>query len=361
MKKESIFQELKVIDLSTVLAGPSVGTFFAELGAEVIKIEHPDYPDVTRSWKLEQESKDSSVSAYFSSINYLKNYLSLDLKNEDHHKRLMGMVETADVVLMNFKKGAQEKLKITDKQLRSVNEKLIIGKISGFGDQSDRVAYDLILQAESGFMSMNGTPESGPVKMPLALIDVLAAHHLKEGILIELLQKEISKKTYEGVSISVSLYDAAVSSLINQASNYLMTGKVPHRIGSLHPNIAPYGELFKTKDNVIITFAIGSNLHFEKLCNYLGKNELVNDERFKTVQQRVKNRFKLKEVLEEQVKKVDAEDIIKSLNKQYVPCGAIKDLEAVFDSSEANKLIREENIDGIDTKRVTSIAFKRTT
>src|SRR5690606_15808816 len=103
----------------------------------------------------------------------------------------------------------------------------------------------LILQAESGFMSMNGTPESGPVKMPVALIDVLAAHHLKEGILLALYERENSGK---GKAVCVSLYDAALSSLVNQASNYLMAGKVPQRIGSLHPNIAPYGEIFETKD-----------------------------------------------------------------------------------------------------------------
>lgn len=361
MKKQSIFQDLKVIDLSTVLAGPSVGTFFAELGADVTKVEHPDFPDVTRSWKLGKESADSSVSAYFSSINYLKKYLKLNLKDKDQHKRLMGIVRNADVVVMNFKKGGQEKLGITDEQLRSVNDKLIIGKISGFGDENDRVAYDLILQAESGFMSMNGTPKSGPIKMPLAFIDVFAAHHLKEGLLIELLQKERLKEKYSGSSISVSLYDAAVSSLTNQASNFLMTGNVPQRIGSLHPNIAPYGELFKTKDDVTITFAIGSNLHFLKLCNYLGLSELANDIRFKTVQQRVENREELKNLIAAPVRKINASEILATLNAQFVPCGEVKDLKAVFSQPEAQKLVREEKIDGINTKRVTSIAFKKST
>lgn len=358
---KNVFQNLKVIDLSSVLAGPSVGTFFAELGADVVKVEHPDHPDVTRFWKLSSEPKEAPVSAYFSSINYLKEYVFLNLKNERDHSQLMEMVKDADVVVMNYKKGAQQKLSITDQQLREENPQLIIGKISGFGDQSDRVAYDLILQAESGFMSMNGTIESGPVKMPLAFIDVLAAHHLKHALLIELLQKERQGMDYQGQSVSVSLYDAAVSSLTNQASNYLMTGKVPQRIGSLHPNIAPYGELFETKDGKTITFAIGSNLHFEKLCNYLDLEKLSSDDRFTTVQNRVENRHELQRLLAERVKNKNAGEVLNEMNKQFVPCGEIKDLRAVFEQAEAQTLVRTEKINGINTKRITSIAFKKAT
>jgi crotonobetainyl-CoA:carnitine CoA-transferase CaiB-like acyl-CoA transferase len=355
------FQHLNILDLSSVLAGPSVGTFFAELGADVTKIEHPDHPDATRSWKQSIEDENSNVSAYFSSINYKKKYMQLNLKEESHHAELMTMVEKADIVLMNFKKGAQKKLNIADEQLYAVNSRLIIGKISGFGDESDRVAYDLVLQAETGFMSMNGTPESGPVKMPLAFIDILAAHQLKEGLLIELLRKEQLKTEYKGTTISVSLYDAAVASLANQASNYLMTGKIPQRIGSLHPNIAPYGELFTTKDDKTITFAIGSDAHFKKLCTYFGVAELADDNRFNSTQHRVKNRTELEQLLAERVNKRNATEILKELNDQFVPCGEIKDLKAVFNEKEAQALIRQENIEGLSTKRVSSIAFKRST
>lgn len=358
MSSSDIFQDLNIIDLSTVLAGPSVGSFFAELGANVVKIEHPDYPDATRSWKLESEPEDLPISAYFSSINYKKKYLQLDLINEKQYQRFLELLPAADIVIMNFKKGDQEKLNITDKQLRSKNKGLIIGKISGFGDDNDRVAYDLILQAESGLMSMNGTPESGPVKMPIAFIDILAAHHLKEGILIELLQRERFKKDYNGSSVSVSLYDAAVSSLVNQASNYLMEEKIPVRIGSLHPNIAPYGELFKTKDGKTITFAIGSNKHFQILCNYLDLPKLLKDPQFHDVQSRVKNRGKLYKVIEQKVMQKDAKSILGFMHKNHVPAGAIKDLKEVFSTNEAQSLVREEMIAGVNTKRVTSLAFK---
>lgn len=154
--------KLKVVDLSTVLAEPSVGSFFTELGADVTKIEHPIHQDVTRSWKLTSEDQDSPISAYFSSINYKKKYLFLDFLKETDRKELFKIVEEADVLLMNFKRSSQEKLKITDEVLLRINPALIIGKISGYGEKSSRVAYDLILQADTGFMSMNGTPESGP-------------------------------------------------------------------------------------------------------------------------------------------------------------------------------------------------------
>ncbi|HZH87503.1 MAG TPA: CaiB/BaiF CoA-transferase family protein [Brumimicrobium sp.] len=357
MSSTSIFKNIKIIDLSTVLAGPSVGTFFAELGAEVLKIENSVYPDVTRSWKLPQENQDSSVSGYFASINYKKTYQQLNLKEDEDRAKLLELIKSTDIILMNFKFGDQEKLKISDEILHSINPQLIIGKISGFGDDNDRVAYDLILQAESGIMSMNGTPESGPVKMPIAFIDVLAAHHLREGILIELIAKG-SQENYEGKSVTVSLYDAAISSLGNQASNYLMNKQVPKRIGSLHPNIAPYGEMFETSDNRTITFAIGSDKHFSKLCDFLNLSEIANDLRFSEVQQRVKNRSELYTIMKGKVARFSADEILDYMHEHFVPCGEIKDLAAVFKDPMAKNLVRIEFIDGMETKRVTGIAFK---
>lgn len=347
--------DLRVIDLSTVLAGPSVGTFLAELGATVLKIEHPNYPDVTRSWKLGNEDKSSSVSAYFSSINYKKTYISLDLSKEEDLIEFKNRIPGTDILISNFKHGDAEKFGIEDPVLLDLNPRLIIGKINGYGSESDRVAYDLILQAESGFMSMNGTKESGPVKMPVAMVDVLAAHHLKEGILLALYQRE---KTGKGASISVSLYDAAVSSLVNQASNYLMAQHVPQRIGSLHPNIAPYGELFTTSDGAIITFAIGSNLHFEKLCEVLEVNELVEDPRFSDNQNRVQNRGILAEILAKKVELISSSNILSTLNERHVPAGKVNNLADVFSDEQAQSLIREEIISGIQTKRITSVIFK---
>jgi crotonobetainyl-CoA:carnitine CoA-transferase CaiB-like acyl-CoA transferase len=354
-KTRKMLEGLKVIELATVLAGPHVGMFFAELGAEVIKIEHPTHPDVTRSWKLPTEKQTNSVSAYFSSVNYKKNYIRLDLTRTEDLVELKLLLKDADVLLTNFKKGDDIKFGLTDQQLKKLNPSLIIGKISGFGSDSDRVAYDLILQAETGFMAMNGGPDSGPVKMPVALIDVLAAHHLKEGILVALLRR---MKTGKGGIVAVSLYDAAVSSLVNQASNYLMNKHIPQRIGSLHPNIAPYGELFKTRDGDLITFAIGSNTHFEKLCEILELSELVGSPLYKTNQDRVKNRTLLAEALSNKVAVVHTSTLLDKLSENLVPCAKIKNLKEVFKESAATQLIREEIIENQKTKRVTSIAFR---
>ena len=348
---EDLLKNLKVIDLSTVLAGPSVGTFFAELGADVIKIESPHHSDVTRSWKLPNEDPKTFISAYFSSVNFKKKYAQLNLAEQRDYKTFLKHVENADILISNFKKGDDQKLKIEDHTLRKINPKLIIGKISGFGRDSDRIAYDLILQAESGFMSINGEANQTPLKMPVALIDVLAAHHLKEGILLALISKQAK-------TIDVSLYDSAVCSLMNQASNFLMTGNTPQQQGNLHPNIAPYGELFKTAEGEWVTFAIGSNRHFEKLCDVLELEEFKNAESFNTNQSRVKNRIELTKHIENKVKDFSISSLLKICLEQKIPCAQIKSIDTVLKDPLSKKLIRKETIEGIETKRITSIASK---
>lgn len=355
MKRSDLpLKGIKVIDASSVLAGPSVGMYFAELGAEVIKVEHPKHQDVTRSWKLPSESKDATVSAYFSSINYGKEYLNLDLKDPKDRDQLSELLKDTDILLMNFKRSDYAKFQLTDALLTDKYPNLIIGKISGYGMESDRVAYDLILQAESGFMSMNGQSDGPPTKMPVAFVDVLAAHHLKEAILLALYSRE---KTNTGSVVNVSLYDAAVSSLVNQASNYLMAGHVPRRLGSKHPNIAPYGELFETADQKNVTFAIGSDGHFVKLCETLKIPNIPKDERFFSNQERVENRQELFEILKRKVSEWNADTLLEALQALNVPAGAVKNLEEVFSGQQAQSLVLEEEIDGIRTKRVASAIF----
>ena len=357
MSKTNLLSTIKIIDASTVLAGPSVGTFFAELGAEVIKVEHPKFGDVTRTWKLPREDPNSTISNYFSAVNYGKSYVSLDLNEKADRAKFLELISTADILLSNFKKGDAEKFNLTDEILKKINSKLIHGKISGFGDNSDRVAYDLILQAETGFMSMNGQSDSPPTKMPVALIDVLAAHHLKEAILLALYQRE---KAQFGVTVSVSLYEAAVSSLMNQASNYLMSHEIPMRNGSLHPNIAPYGEIFSTKDGADICFAIGSDKHFSLLCDFLNLNELIGNKNFSSNPVRVKNRGDLAKFIQEKVSTFTSHEILDYMQDKNVPCGKIKNLKEVFDTQEATDLILTEEIEGRTTKRVKAAIFKWT-
>jgi crotonobetainyl-CoA:carnitine CoA-transferase CaiB-like acyl-CoA transferase len=348
-----MLSNLKIIDISTVLAGPSVGMFFAELGADVLKIEHPIHKDVTRTWKGEGENT-TNISAYFSSVNYKKKYTSLDLLNANDLAIFFELIKEADILLSNFKSSDYTKFGIESERLKSINPRLIHGRVSGFGSESDRVAYDLILQAESGFMSMNGLSTTGPIKMPVALIDVLSAHQLKEGLLLALLTRE---KTGTGKEVHVSLYKTAVCSLVNQAANYLMTNKIPQRIGSLHPSIAPYGEIFSTKEGEQVTFAIGSDAQFKKLLQKLDLEEYLADTRFSTNQMRVVNREVLAKLLQPSVKNLTIKKLLDWSLINHIPCGHIKNLQEVFKDEAAQNLIREEEIEGVVTKRVTSIAF----
>jgi crotonobetainyl-CoA:carnitine CoA-transferase CaiB-like acyl-CoA transferase len=265
---------------------------------------------------------------------------------------LHDLIRNADIIISNFKKGDAEKFGLTDADLLKIKSNLIHGKISGFGNDNERVAYDLILQAETGFMALNGDENSLPTKMPVAFIDVIAAHHLKEGLLIALLKKE---KTSEGSILEVSLYDAAIASLINQASAFLMKGVVGKRMGSKHPNIAPYGELFLTKDQQYVTFAIGSNQHFIHLCDVLDSAHIHSDSRFIDNPQRVIHRKELFEILNEKVKLFDSEILLKTLHQKHVPCGIVNTLDNVLNQTEAKNLILEEEIDGHVTKRIRSM------
>lgn len=353
-----MFKDLKVIELASVLAGPDVGMFFAELGANVIKVENKTSGgDVTRYWKSKNEDSSKNVSAYFSSVNYNKIYLSLDLNNINDRDSVYSHLKEADIVITNFKPGASLKLKMDYESIKKINPSIIYGEINGYGNDSKRSAYDVVLQAETGFMSINGTKESGPLKMPIALIDVLAAHQLKEGLLIALLQKE---KTNKGAYVEVSLYDAALASLKNQATNWLMGRFVPEPMGSLHPNIAPYGETFLTKDKKLIVLAIGSNNHFKRLLEILDANEIINDDRYSNNQNRVKNRESLSQKLTPYFLLETQNKIIKKLIENDIPAGAINNIQEVFEQKKAAELILEETIEGIKTKRVKTAIFKIT-
>ena len=353
---KQFFSNLKVIELAGVLAGPSVGVFFAELGAKVIKIENPKTKgDVTRSWKSVNENPNDKESAYYWSVNTGKEVLFLDLTNEIDLRKFYALIKEADVLITNFKKGDDVKLRISYSQLRTLNSQLILASISGFGTENTRTAYDLILQAEAGFMLINGEPNSDPVKMPVALIDLIAGHQLKEAILIALLERE---KTKSGCHVDVSLFDAAVVSLVNQATNWLIGNHLPQAIGSLHPNIAPYGELFSTKDYHTITFAIGNDKQFMSLCELLDVNEIAKDEKFNSNQSRIQNRDELYEKLNIEVEKINFDDLYKQCLEKEIPIGKLRNLKEVFELPEAKALLKQFSVNGQTKTAVNSIAFK---
>ncbi len=350
--KEKPFKKLKVVELASVLAGPSAGQFFAELGATVIKIENKKTGgDVTRSWKLPSENKESKESAYFYSVNTGKTHLMLDLQNPNDHATCLKEIADADILITNYKKGDDKKLKLDHTSIKKINEGIIYASINGFGEESSRTAYDLILQAESGFMAMNGEENSDPLKMPVALIDVLAAHQLKEAILIALLKKQ---QTGKGSKVSVSLFDSAVASLVNQATNWLVAGHLPQASGSLHPNIAPYGEIFVTKDKQLITFAIGSDKQFDNLLSVLKLDKTIDKKLFLNNQLRIKNRKKLQTILQYELSRQSFDSLFDQCLHLDIPIGKIRNMKEVFELAEGKQMLQETN--GITT--VKSVAFK---
>ena len=279
----------------------------------------------------------------------------MNLTDSFDQQKVYNLIEESDIIITNYKAGDAVKLGMDYATLKKINPTLIYGKINGFGSATNRTAYDVVLQAETGFMSMNGTPESGPIKMPIALIDVLAAHQLKEGLLLALLKKE---KTGLGSFVEVSLYDTAIASLKNQATNWLMNNFIPQPIGSLHPNIAPYGETFKTKDNKLLVLAIGSNKHFKMLLSVINATHLITDKRYANNQLRVQNRTQLAADLTPFFELKTKEELMNQFLALNIPIGAINNLSEVFENESAKNLILEEVIDGVNTKRIRTAIFK---
>ncbi len=339
MLLDDIFSGLKVIELANVLAGPSVGAFFSELGATVIKIENRlTGGDVTRRWKLPTESAETDISSYFSSVNWGKYSIGVDLKKEKGLKIVHDLIAQSDIVLASYKPGDAEILKVDYETLMKLNPGLIYAHITGYGTDNDRPGYDAIIQAESGFTYMNGEPESGPVKMPVALMDVLAAHQAKEGILLALLFRG---RTGKGQRIEVSLIQSGAASLVNQASNWLVGDTIPQRMGSDHPNIAPYGTIFKTGDSKDIVLAVGTDKQFTRLCMLLGIPEIASDARFVSNSVRVKHREELKKVLQQLILKLPRDEFLKLLNEKNIPAGGVCDMKEVFEKPEVQELLIE--------------------
>jgi len=237
--------------------------------------------------------------------------------------------------------------------INQLNPNIIYAQLNGFDEDHLRVAFDVVLQAECGYMYMNGDQNSAPTKMPLALMDILAAHQMKEGILAAIIKRY---QTNKGSLVTCSLEKSAIASLANQASNYLMANHIPQRIGSLHPNIAPYGAVFTTEDGQYVVLAIGSDKQFEKLCQIMNI-DIYMDDKYSNNKKRVKNRKILQEILNKSNSSLNCDFILDKFHAQQVPLGQINNMQEVFQSSVAQSMILNEEIDKQMTKRVSSVAF----
>jgi crotonobetainyl-CoA:carnitine CoA-transferase CaiB-like acyl-CoA transferase len=318
MQSYQIFQGVKVLELAGVLAGPAVGQFFAELGADVVKVESPKEGDVTRSWRLPTETDSTTISAYFSSVNWGKRSLIARLSDPAQLQVVRALALEADIVLTSFRPGDDIRYGLDYKTLSGQKPSLVYGKITGYPHPSARVGYDAVVQAESGFMYLNRPPNTEPLKMPVALVDVLAAHQLKEGLLVAMLHLRQSGK---GCAVTVSLYEAAISALTNQASNFFASGFEPQPLGSAHPNIAPYGTLYRTADDRHLLLAVGNDRQFNALRKVLG---MPADSRFVTNPDRVRNREALEQLLSSTIASLQSTDLLEKLEAEQIPAGLIQ-------------------------------------
>jgi formyl-CoA transferase len=316
---------IRVLDLTRVLAGPYCAMFLGDLGADVVKVEQPGVGDDTRGWG---PPFSGGESAYFLCVNRNKKSLTVDLKSDRGIALIRQLAERADVLIENFRPGAMDRFGLGDKDLRRANPKLVYASLSGFGadgPMADIPGYDLIVQAWGGLMSITGTAESGPLKVGVAIIDLVAGLMLGKAIVAALYARE---KIGVGQKVDTSLLEAEVAGLINAGSNYLISGKIPGRWGNAHPTIVPY-QSFQTADGFLV-IGVASESIWKRFCAAIGKTELANDPCYLKNADRVEHRQELIAILAAIFKSGSTENWLSVLNKGDVPCAPVQTIDQVF-------------------------------
>ena len=323
---------LKVLDLSRVLAGPWCSQMLADLGADVIKIERPGKGDDTRGWGppyVENEAGEPVESAYFLSTNRGKRSLAIDISAQQGQEVIRSLAQKADVIIENFKVGGLKKYSLDYESLKADNPGLIYCSITGFGQDgpyAESPGYDFMIQGLGGLMHITGQADSQPVKVGVAVADIMTGMYASVAILAALNHRQVSG---EGQYIDLALLDCQVAMLANQASNYLTSGVSPGRLGNAHPNIVPY-QVVQTSDGFII-IAVGNDTQFSRFCELLNLAEISTDEKFSTNKARVTNRSELVGLMQPVIQNYTSEYWLTELEKAKIPCGAINDIEQVFE------------------------------
>ena len=328
---------VKVLDLSRVLAGPLATMTLGDLGADVIKVERPGEGDDTRHWGPPFAAGEA---AYFLSLNRNKRSVEIDLKSESGMEAARRLAAGADVVIENFRPGLMASFGLALEDLRAENPKLVTCSLTAFGEDAPETAsrpgYDIIVQALSGLMSVTGQPGGEPTKVGVALLDVVTGLYAAIGILAALRERE---ETGRGRHVSVSLFDASVAAMVNQAANFLIGGVVPRAMGSQHPNIVPY-QVFHASDRPFI-LAGGNDRIFARTCEAVGHPEWATDLRFATNEARVQNRDQIVSLLAQVLATRTAADWLSALEQAAVPSSPIWSMDEVFASTEGAALIQE--------------------
>ncbi|HVT02198.1 MAG TPA: CoA transferase [Thermoanaerobaculia bacterium] len=323
-------QGIVVADFSRILAGPLCTMMLADEGARVIKVEEPVRGDETRRWGPPFIGTESS---YFLSVNRSKESITLNLKSEDGRRVARKLIERADVVVENFRRKQKEEFGLTPDAVRQINPRAVLCSINGFDSDSaeaDLAGYDLLAQAAGGLMSITGERDGDPMKVGVALSDVLTAHYAHGTICAALVGRE---RGGAAVPVEVSLFGSTVASLINVAQNYLATGVNPRRYGNEHPSIVPY-QPFRASDRMFV-LAVASDRHFELLCReILQRPDLADDPRFQTNAARVRNRDPLLREMELILVTRSADEWLRLCALRGIPAARVQQLDEVFAGSD---------------------------
>ena len=335
---------VKVLDMSRILAGPTCTQLLGDYGADVIKVERPGSGDDTRNWgppfMKDREGKDSNESGYFLASNRNKRSLSLDISQEENVKIIKTLLKDCDVFIENFKVGSLKKFGLDYQSLSKDFPKLIYCSITGYGQNgpnSHKAGYDLIAQGYGGLMSITGGPNEEPVKVGVAVADLLCGLYACTAILAALNHRT---KSGMGQNIDIALVDAQIASLVNMGTNYLLAKEDPDRVGNEHANIVPY-QVFEVYDGHL-NVAIGNDEQFKKFCDIINRSDLSENQQYSTNIMRVSNRHQLIPILKQELKKHEKDCLVDRMEKMKVPGGPINKLSEVFASNQVS--VREMKI-----------------
>jgi len=315
---------LRVLDLSRVLAGPYATMVLADLGADVIKVEHPERGDDTRHWGPPFAGGES---AYFLSVNRNKRSIAQDLKAPEGLDMVKSLAAEADVLIENMRRGTLEKRGLGYEALREANPGIVYCSVTGFGpgEDRDRPGYDFLVQARAGIMGITGFPDGEPTKVGVAIADIVCGLYATTAILAALRRREMSG---EGSRIEVPLFETTLGWLANRAQEYLVSGEDKGRMGNAHPTIVPY-QTFDASDRPVAV-AVGNDAQFGRLCAAIGRPELTDDERYATNPSRVANREELVQALQREFSKRTADEWVEEIREAGVPIGPVNALADVF-------------------------------
>ena len=328
---------LKVLDLSRILAGPTATQLLGDMGADIVKVERPGTGDDTRTWGPpfveDAEGKPTSESGYYLSANRNKRSLAVDITAPEGVGLLQRLASRADVLVENFKLGDLARRGLGYKDVSKVNPGIVYCSITGFGQTGPNAAkagYDIIVQGYAGLMSITGAAGGEPQKVGVAIADLMTGMYAATAILAALNHRG---KTGEGQHIDLALVDSLTATLINQGTNYLLSGEVPRTIGNAHPNIVPY-QAFATADSHII-IAVGNDGQFRAFAEVLGRGELADDERYATNDARVGNREELVPVLAGIISGWSRDELLAECFARGVPAGPVHSIDEVFATEQA--------------------------